>query len=73
MVCVAIATTFLLFFTGKPSPWGAVYMYHSSNKYILKWKYYGYMKNLNHLPDIVNKFVNFADIITVEVTPSQRL
>ena len=31
------------------------------------------MKNLNHLPDIVTKFVNLAAIITVKVTPSQRL
>ena len=48
-------------------------MYHSSNKYIVNCKYYGYMKNSSHLPDVVNKFVHLADIITVEVTPSQRL
>ena len=29
MVYDAIPTKFVLFFTGKPSPWGAVYMYHS--------------------------------------------
>ena len=31
------------------------------------------MNCFNHIPDIVTKFVNLADIITVEVTPSQRL
>ena len=31
------------------------------------------MNNLNHLPDIVTKFVHLADNITVKVTPSQRL
>ena len=29
MVYDAIPTKFVLFLTGKPSPWGAVYMYHS--------------------------------------------